>query len=249
MVNRSYGRERRGAVLPVLLDTLNSVKNALKFEPETAQNRDYPGLFIVFEGGDGAGKSTQVKLLSEALKNTHPDIVVTREPGGTEIGERLRSLVLEHGNGTVDAHTEALIFAASRAALAHQLIRPTLERGGIVICDRYIDSSAAYQGAGRELGIENVVNLSLWATENLIPDLTILLDVPLGAGRARTNARGEADRMEAEPDRFHTVLHQTFGELAAKNPERYAVIDGTASIAEVHAQVLAAVHARYEEQA
>lgn len=241
-------QQNPGAASSPLLDTLNSVNNALNFEPNTADNRDYPGLFIVFEGGDGSGKSTQVKLLAEALKNTHPDIVVTREPGGTDIGEKLRSLVLEHGHGEVDAHTEALIFAASRAALAHQLIQPTLERGGIVLCDRYIDSSAAYQGAGRQLGIENVVNLSLWATENLTPDLTILLDVPLDAGRARTDARGAADRMESEPDTFHTVLYQTFSTLAVQNPERYAVIDGTGSIAEVHAQVLSAVHTKLQEQ-
>lgn len=207
----------------------------------STQEAEYPGVFIAFEGGDGAGKSTQIQLLADALTSRGQKVLVVREPGGTEIGEALRALVLNHGNGTIDARTEALIFAASRSALAHQKIVPALEEGTVVLCDRYIDSSAAYQGAGRELGIDSVVDLSLWATEDLTPHLTILLDVPLGAGRTRSAERGQADRMESEPDSFHTRVHETFAQLAAKNPDRYARVDGARLIEEVAENVLAAV--------
>lgn len=201
----------------------------------------YPGTFIAFEGGDGAGKTTQIKLLAQELEARGQHVVLTREPGGTDIGEALRALVLNHGNGTIDPHTEALIMAAARAAHVHQKIMPALHEGAVVLCDRYIDSSAAYQGAGRELGIENITQLNLWATENLTPHLTIVLDVPLTAGRNRTQERGAADRMEAEPDTFHTRVHHTFTQLAAQDPDRYAVINGARSIEEVHQDVLAAV--------
>lgn len=216
--------------------------DSLSYTPDPQNHHDTtPGLFIVFEGGDGAGKSTQLQLLATALRKEGHDVVTTREPGGTEIGEKLRELVLEHGNGTIDARTEALIFAASRAAHAEQLIRPAVQAGKIVLCDRYIDSSAAYQGAGRHLGIGNITNLSLWATGNLLPHLTLVLDVPLDAGRRRTTVRGEADRMESEPDDFHAAIHRTFTELAGAHPARYAVINGEASVDTVHRAVLESV--------
>lgn len=213
----------------------------LKYTAPLQEDPHYPGVFIAFEGGDGAGKSTQIKKLAHALSQDGYQVVLTREPGGTEIGEALRTLVLDHGQAEIDPRTEALIFAASRAAHTHQKIIPALAQGAIVLCDRYIDSSAAYQGAGRQLGIESIVDLSLWATENLTPDLTLVLDLPLGAGRARTGERGDADRMESEPDSFHTRVHSTFKDLAHKNPERYAVIDASASIDTVHSAVLGAV--------
>lgn len=202
---------------------------------------EFPGLFIAFEGGDGAGKTTQIRLLEEALVTRSKKVLVLREPGGTDIGEALRALVLDHGNGVIDPRTEALIFAASRSALVHQKIIPALEEGAVVLCDRYIDSSAAYQGSGRKLGIDSVVDLSRWATENLLPHVTVLLDVPLGAGRTRSAERGEADRMESEPDSFHTRVHETFAQLAKKNPDRYAVINGARSIDEVASDVLQAI--------
>lgn len=127
------------------------------------------GLFIALEGGDGAGKSTQANLLAQALQSSGYRVVRTREPGGTEVGEKLRSIVLDHGQGEIDARTEALIFAASRAAHAEQLIRPALAEGKIVITDRYIDSSVAYQGAGRELGEQRIRELNEWATSDLLP--------------------------------------------------------------------------------
>ncbi|WP_183511936.1 dTMP kinase [Paeniglutamicibacter cryotolerans] len=202
----------------------------------------FPGRFIVFEGGDGAGKSTQARLLADFLRGAGREVLPTREPGGTEIGERLRSLVLDHGQGAVDARTEALIFAAARAAHVQQVIVPALEAGNIVISDRYVDSSIAYQGVGRGLGTGDVACINEWATGGLLPDLTVLLDVSATAGRARRTA-GEAaeDRMESEPDDFHMRIRAAFAALAAAAPERYLVLDAGAPIAElatsIHARV------------
>lgn len=231
--------------------------DSLKYTPDPTSNPPIvsssdcvvEGLFIVFEGGDGAGKSTQVARLEQALTQEGYDVISTREPGGTDIGEKLRGLVLEHGQGIIDARTEALIYAASRSAHAEQKIRPALAAGKIVLCDRYIDSSAAYQGAGRNLGTENITQLSLWATQNLLPDLTVFIDVPLDAGRQRTDSRGAADRLESEPDEFHTLVHQTFGELAGSGGENYAIVDGTGSIDDVHGQILRAVKRVLKERA
>lgn len=237
---------RRKVVL--ILGSLDKVNTSLHYTPETvSEAAPRPGFFIAFEGGDGSGKTTQIKLLADALASTG-EVVVTREPGGTDIGEKLRALVLEHGNGEVDAHTEALIFAASRAAHAHQKIRPALNRDALVLCDRYIDSSAAYQGAGRGLGIENIVNLSRWATDDLLPDMTIVLDIPLAVSRERAGARGAADRMESESNDFHAVLHDTFATRAAADPKHYTVIDAVGTVEEVHTRVLAAVTQALKEK-
>jgi dTMP kinase len=183
-------------------------------------------LFIAFEGGDGAGKSTQAAAVQARLEAAGHAVLRTREPGGTPIGEKLRSLVLDHGHGEIDARTEALIFAASRAAHVQQVILPALERGEIVLCDRFIDSSVAYQGAGRELGIAAVRDINLWATASLLPDVTVLLDVAPDDGRDRRLA-GEAaeDRLESEPDDFHGRIRAAFLELAAARPDEYLVLD------------------------
>jgi len=182
------------------------------------------GLFIAFEGGDGAGKSTQSRLLAEALRDRGMVVVQTREPGGTEIGEKLRSLVLDHGHGEIDARTEALMYAAARAAHVEQLIRPALSRGEAVITDRYIDSSVAYQGIGRGLGTREVRELNAWATDSLWPDFTVVLDVDPAEGRARRAPGGE-DRLESEPDSFHAQVRDAYLDAAAAAPERYLVID------------------------
>lgn len=197
-------------------------------------------MFIAFEGGDSAGKSTQAVRLAEALEADGHTVVRTREPGGTEIGEKLRSLVLEHGHGHIDARTEALIFAAARAAHVHQVILPALQRGDVVVCDRYIDSSVAYQGVGRGLGADSVLGINLWAVEGLRPDLTVLLDVDHVEGRGRrTSGAAEEDRMESEPDSFHEHIRTAFHEQAAANPAQYLVLnasDPVAAIAEAIAQ-------------
>jgi dTMP kinase len=200
------------------------------------------GLFIAFEGGDGAGKSTQAEKLTAALEAAGRTVVRTREPGGTPVGEQLRSLVLEHGNGEIDARTEALIFAASRAAHVAQVIRPAVERGEVVVCDRFIDSSVAYQGSGRALGTEEVRQLNIWATEGFSPDLTVLLDVDPEQGRLRRTANdAEEDRMESEPDAFHLRIRRTFLEQARNNPEHYLVLDAGRPVDELAGTILARV--------
>ncbi|UWX86499.1 dTMP kinase [Arthrobacter sp. zg-Y1110] len=178
------------------------------------------------EGGDGAGKSTQAQRLAAALQETGRTVLRTREPGGTPVGEQLRALVLEHGNGEIDARTEALIFAASRAAHVQQVIEPALAAGTVVVCDRYVDSSIAYQGAGRQLGTDAVRTLNHWATGGLEPDLTVLLDVDPERGRDRRTAGDAAeDRLESEPDAFHLQIRLAFLEAAQAAPGRYLVLD------------------------
>lgn len=198
-----------------------------------------PGFFIAFEGGDGAGKSTQTARLAEALAARGVTVLRTREPGGTPIGEKLRSLVLDHGHGHIDARTEALIFAASRAAHAEQVIRPALQRGETVLSDRYIDSSVAYQGAGRGLGADAVRSLNEWATGMLAPDLTVLLDVDPADGRRRRTANDAAeDRLEAEADEFHTRIRDAFLQLADADPAHYLVLPAGLAVDDLAAQIL-----------
>ncbi|UVJ40322.1 dTMP kinase [Arthrobacter sp. CJ23] len=208
-----------------------------------------PGLFIAFEGGDGAGKSTQAARLAAALESQGLSVLRTREPGGTPIGEKLRSLVLDHGHGTIDARTEALMFAASRAAHASQVIRPALAEGSVVITDRYIDSSVAYQGAGRDLGTDGVRTLNEWATEGLLPDLTVLLDVDPRQGRERRTA-GEAaeDRLESEPDAFHSTIRTAFLDLAEARPAAYLVLPAKSPIDELAARILERVESLLAER-
>lgn len=193
------------------------------------------GLFVAFEGGDGAGKSTQSRLLGEWLEQQGYAVRHTREPGGTTLGREIRDLLLHGEDGSVSPRAEALLFAADRAHHVATLVRPALERGQIVLTDRYLDSSVAYQGAARDLGYDEIRELSLWAVEGLVPDLTVLLDVPAGVGRER---RGEVhDRLEREADAFHDRVRQGFLDLAAREPDRYAVLDATTPAEELAAAV------------
>ena len=180
------------------------------------------GLFIALEGGDGAGKSTQGRLLRTWLEGLGHTVVMTREPGGTEFGAAVRELVL-HGDH-VAPRAEALLFAADRAHHVETLIRPALARGEVVITDRYMDSSIAYQGAGRDLGVDEVRELNLWATGGLVPTLTILVDLPAAVGRARRE--GVHDRLESEADDFHGAVREHFLTLAGADPHRYLVVAG-----------------------
>ena len=177
------------------------------------------GFFIAFEGGDGAGKSTQVKLLAAALQGKR-EVVVTREPGGSDVAEHIREVLL-NPNHRIDGMTEALLFAAARADHVNKVIRPALEQNRVVICDRFVDSSIAYQGVARKLGIEMVRELNQIATNNLMPDLTIVLDVPTDAGLARAQ---EPNRMENEGADFHEIVKDAFIELAKQEPARYLVV-------------------------
>ncbi|WP_081747337.1 dTMP kinase [Arthrobacter sp. Br18] len=211
--------------------------------PEKAHG--LPGLFVAFEGGDGAGKSTQASLLCEALRAANIPLVRTREPGGTPVGEKLRSLVLEHGQGEIDARTEALLFAASRAAHVAQVILPALARGDVVVCDRYVDSSVAYQGAGRELGAQTVLDVNLWAVNGLRPDLTVLLDVEPAEGRSRRTAQDTPeDRMESEPDPFHERIRAQFLDLAGGSPDHYLVLPADGAEDQLGRMILDAVTGR-----
>ena len=193
------------------------------------------GLFVAFEGGDGAGKSTQADLLARWLSDQGQEVVRTREPGGTPLGRSLRELVLHGEDGSVAPRAEALIFAADRAQHVATVVRPALDRGAVVVTDRYLDSSVAYQGAARELGHDEVRDLSLWAVEELVPDLTVLLDVEPGQGRDR---RGTVpDRLEREDDSFHDRVRQGFLALAAQDPDRYLLLDAGRPVVELAEQV------------
>ncbi|MFC4553730.1 dTMP kinase [Georgenia faecalis] len=192
-----------------------------------------PGLFLALEGGDGAGKTTQAALLGAWLTALGCEAVLTREPGGTALGRVLREALL-HGED-LDPRTEALLFATDRAHHVHSLVRPALERGAVVVTDRYIDSSLAYQGGARGLDEAEVRGLSRWATGDLLPDLTILLDLDPAVGARRRE--GAPDRMEREADAFHVRVRERFRALAAAEPDRYLVLDAARAPEELHAAI------------
>lgn len=192
------------------------------------------GLFITFEGGDGSGKSTQAELLTSWCEAAGHSVMRTREPGGTEVGIELRNIVLHH-KGEIDPRAEALLYAADRAQHIGTKVRPALRRGEIVIQDRYFDSSVAYQGAGRVLDATEVRNISLWATEDLLPDLTILLDLDPQVARQRLDAADKPfDRLENEKQEFHARVREGFLALAAAEPERWLVLDAALPVEQLH---------------
>lgn len=200
------------------------------------------GLFITLEGGDGAGKTTQSEMLAGWLEERGREVVRTREPGGTTLGVELRKLLL-HG-GSVDPRAEALLYAADRAQHVATIVRPALERDAVVVQDRYIDSSLAYQGAGRVLDVEDVRRISAWATEELQPELTVLLDIAPEAAAARRGARGgTADRLESEKIEFHQSVRDGFRALAKADPHRFLVLDATLPPEELHLQIVGRVSA------
>jgi dTMP kinase len=197
------------------------------------------GLFVAFEGGDGVGKTTQLTLLAAHLRARGDDVVVTREPGDSRIGAQVRAIVLD--GGELDPRAEALLFAADRADHVASVIRPALERGCVVLVDRYADSSVAYQGVGRELGRQQVAALSEFATNGLRPDLTVVLDLDGSARRQRVEQQGRPDRIERESDQLHERVRQAFLQIAAQAPDRYVVIDAARPRNEIAAEVATAV--------
>lgn len=204
------------------------------------------GIFITLEGGDGAGKTTQARLLTDWLTERGHVVAQTREPGGTQLGQELRNLLL-HTTDEIDPRAEALLYAADRAQHVAEVVRPALARGEVVVQDRYIDSSIAYQGAGRVLDEAEIQSLSEWATGNLWPELTVLLDVTPETAVARRSADGRgADRLEREPHEFHREVRAGFLQLAAANPSRYLVIDAGLDADTIHASVVARVEALLE---
>lgn len=196
------------------------------------------GLFISFEGIDGVGKSTQADLLETWLTGQGKTVVRTLEPGGTDVGIEIRKILLHH-RGDLAPRAEAALFAADRAHHVASKIRPALERGEIVITDRYFDSSVAYQGAGRELSQKEVRDLSIWAVGGLLPDLTVLLDLPADVARKRRNGSGtEPDRLESEKIEFFERARQAYLDLAKAEPNRFLVIDASATVEQMQAQIV-----------
>ena len=197
------------------------------------------GRFVVFEGGEGSGKSTQARLLADRW-----GALLTFEPGGTDVGQRLREILLSPETGDLDPRAEALLMAADRAHHVATKIRPALNRGKDVVCDRFVGSSLAYQGYGRDLGIDAVQALSTFATDGLVPDLVVLLVVTPDEARTRLAAAGKPDRLEAAGDAFHQRVAEAYVMLAAHDPDRWVVVDGGGDPDEVEARVQEAVEAR-----
>jgi dTMP kinase len=197
------------------------------------------GLFVTLEGGDGAGKTTQARLLEDWLGARGRTVVRTREPGGTDVGVLVRDIVLHH-RGDIAPRAEALLYAADRAHHVASVVRPALERGDVVVQDRYLDSSVAYQGAGRVLDADEIRDLSLWASGGLLPDLTVLLDLDPAAARTRLDADDKPfDRLESERADFHQRVRDAFLALAAAEPERFLVLDAARPADEIAADIRA----------
>ncbi len=196
------------------------------------------GVFIALEGGEGAGKSTQARMLDDWLSGHSHDALLTREPGGTEVGVALRSIVLSHSTGDLSDHAEALLYAADKAEHVDKVVLPALEQGRIVITDRYVDSTLAYQGAGRSIDLEGLEFVARWATSHLRPHLTVLLDINPAQGLSRFET---PDRIEAEPLEFHQRVRQGFLDLAAADPEHYLVVDADDDQDSIHEAIVARV--------
>jgi dTMP kinase len=195
------------------------------------------GIFITFEGGDGSGKSTQIRLLQERFREAAQSTLLIREPGSTAIGEKIRDIIVDVENAEMTATTEMLLYAAARAPLVDEVIRPALSEGQIVICDRYLDSSLVYQGVGRQLG-ETVAAVNAYATLGLLPDLTILLNVDPDRAILRATASGTAaDRIESAGDAYHRSVYEAYLNLAAREPDRIVSFDASGSIAEIAADI------------
>lgn len=192
-------------------------------------------MFITFEGPDGSGKSTVIKAVYEKLLKDNFDVLLTREPGGTPIAEKIRDIILDNSNTALDARTEALLYAASRRQHLVEKIWPALKEGKIVLCDRFIDSSLAYQGGGRNLGVENVLNINLFATENTYPDISLFFDVSpeIGLSRVNSDKKRVADRLDNENENFHDKVYETFKKIVANNKNRFIVIDASKPLEEV----------------
>ncbi len=202
---------------------------------------DAGGLFVAFEGGEGCGKSTQIPPLARWLRERDHPVRTTFEPGDGALGQAIRSIVLDPANTHLSDRAEALLYAADRAQHVATIIAPALATGQVVITDRYVDSSLAYQSAGRGQSLTEIAQLSAWATQGLVPDLTVVFDVPVDIALARVHGRAAADRLEAESHAFHERVRQSFLDLAAADPPRYLVLDATVSREVLAAQIAGAV--------
>ncbi|MCL5290886.1 MAG: dTMP kinase [Bacillota bacterium] len=198
-------------------------------------------MFIVFEGVDGSGKSTQLSLINKYLTEKNIPTYSTREPGGTPVGEKIRELLLDPNFSEIQGRTEALLYAAARAQLVAQVIRPQLEQGTVVLCDRYIDSTLAYQGYGRGMEIDFLAGINRLGTGGLAPRLTILLDLPPEEGLTRSRKDRPADRLEKESPEFYRRVRSGYLELAGQNPQNYLVLDARLPVEELHRHIIQAV--------
>jgi dTMP kinase len=198
------------------------------------------GLFVCFEGGEGGGKSTQSRLLQQWLEGEGHDVVLTRQPGGTTVGQRIREIVLSPETGELSNRTEVLLYAADKAEHVDTVVLPALRAGSVVITDRYVDSALAYQGAGRTEAVAEVEAVNRWATRDLRPHLTVVLDLAPQAGLGRFEER---DRIEGESLEFHQRVREAFVRMAAEDPEHYLVLDARGSIEEIHEAIRARVAA------
>jgi dTMP kinase len=212
----------------------SDITNAFRGELGSITIPKIEGIFIAFEGGEASGKSTQAKLLQKWFETRGKKALLTREPGGTTLGKDLRQILLDNNTGQISPRAEALLYAADRAHHVYSTIRPALDRGDVVITDRYFDSSIAYQGAGRILSSNEVARISRWATESLYPSLTIILDQPAEIGLARIK---KADRLESESIEFHNRVRHEYLQLASLDPERYLVVDARKSVDEIHQEI------------
>jgi dTMP kinase len=213
------------------------------------------GLFITFEGGEGSGKSTQARLLADYLKEKGYDVEVTREPGGTGIGDAIRAILLDPEHSEMADITELLLFAAARSQNVNERIKPAIEKGTVIICDRFIDSTLAYQGYGRNFDLKMLRSLNKLATDGVTPSLTILFDIPVEIGLERSKAldkaeakKGTGDRFEQETLAFHRRLRNGFLELAKAEPERFLIIEVADNLEDTHIKVVKAVEEYLEKE-
>lgn len=206
-------------------------------------------LFITLEGPEGSGKTSAIKIVKEQLEKEGHQIIMTREPGGTPISEQIRNVILDKGNTAMDYRTEALLYAASRRQHLVEKVWPNIKEGKIVICDRYLDSSLAYQGYARELGVEDILNVNMYATEGTFPDLTLLFDLEPEVGLARINANSdrEVNRLDLEKLSFHHRVRNGYLELAKRFPDRYVIINAALPLEEVASNALKAIKERLQK--
>lgn len=207
-------------------------------------------MFITFEGPEGSGKTSVIKNVYDYLTKRGYEIILTREPGGTPIAEEIRNVILDKKNTNLDARAEALLYAASRRQHLVEKVWPALKEGKIVLCDRFLDSSLAYQGGARGIGVEEILNVNLFATEGFYPDLTFLLDIEpsLGLKRIASNKNREVNRLDLEKIEFHNKVRQTFLDLAKKYEDRYVIIDASKPLVEVNKSVEEAIARRLKEK-
>ncbi len=229
--------DRKGT--PLVKDLRHSLSGSLGVYSAT-------GCFIALEGGEGAGKSTQARQLSEWLRAEGYDVLLTHEPGDTEVGQKLRRIVLDPATGDISSRTEALLYAADKAEHVDSVVVPALARGAVVITDRYVDSTLAYQGAGRALLDREVERIARWATADLRPNLTVVLDLPPQQGLTRFEER---DRIEAESVEFHERVRDMFLQLASGQPEHYLVVDARKPVEEIAHEIEARVRPLLEAAA